>query len=125
MMRMGKIFRCWLLTAPRSQARRQSRAECGKWSSHVLPAIGVEAGTGDIPRSIVGEKCYAARHFLGRAKAADGNEWQDLGIEDFLWHCPHHLRGDVARGDDVDGDASRGCLLRHRLAEAQQRRLGG
>src|SRR5262249_56280261 len=73
-----------------------------RWSSHVLPAVGVEAGTGDEPRSVVGKKCYAARHFLGRAEASHGNEWQNLGFQDLLWHRSHHLADHEAPANHVD-----------------------
>ena len=37
----------------------------------------------------------------------------------------HHLGGDIARADGVDGDALAGVLLRQRLGEADVAGLGG
>src|SRR5215831_7146385 len=93
-------------TPPAGRTRALPSAEGGMGqgedrSSHILPAVGVEAGTGDEPRCVVGKKRYTACHLLHRTEAADRNEGQDLAVQDFFRHRLHHLRGDVAWRDDV------------------------
>ena len=124
----------WLQTGSDPLHRRDAhiaRAEARgltpspRTSCHILPAVGIEAGAGDEAGGVVGEEGDTARDLLGGAETADRDERQDLGVQNLLRHRHHHLGGDVAGRDDVDGDAARGRLLGHRLGEAEQGRLGG
>ena len=57
------------------------------------------------PASSAARNDDAARDLVRAAETADRDLRQDLGFEHVLRHRLHHLGGDVAGRDGVDGDA--------------------
>ncbi len=62
---------------------------------------------------------HAARDLLRLAEPADRDLRDDVLLQHVLRHRHHHLGGDVAGADRVDGDTLRRVLQRQRLGEAE------
>src|SRR5919107_3768537 len=77
----------------------QSRTASGtmlRTSGHVLPAVDGEGRSGDEAGLVGGQEEHAAGDLLGFSETADGNERQDLGLQNLFGNRLHHFGGDIA-----------------------------
>ena len=90
----------------------------------MLPAVDRQRRAGDEIGLVGGQEHHAAGDVVGMAEPAHRDAGDDL-LQHVLGHRAHHLGIDIARRHRVHRDAEPRALLRQRLGEAVDARLGG
>src|SRR3954464_4765881 len=105
--------------------RVRSTSRSGRASRVILAAIYRHRGSSDETGIVGGEEHHGARDLLGLAETVDRDLRQNGLVEHVLWHRLYHLGIDIARADDIHGDAKLGIFQRQRLGETDIAGLGG